>query len=211
MASSYGLEAAALQTIRPRLEEEGFEVFLNPSAAQLPNFLAGYQPDAIALRQDKKLAIEVATEDHGVGNKISHLQALLSGHDEWELRVVYVPKSEADVVRAVPREDIQGYLKRIESDQGVIGPVGTLLMGWSAFEAVGRYLVPDDFKRPQSSNRLIELLASQGYLLPEDADFLRWLGALRNKAAHGQLDISVSNDDLKRLISIGEKLLNFHQ
>jgi hypothetical protein len=44
-----------------------------------------------------------------------------------------------------------------------------LLMGWSTFEALGRTSMPDDFARPQSPGRLLQLLAQEGYVTPGEA------------------------------------------
>ena len=52
-------EFDAIQQLVPELQAEGYEVFLQPSQAQLPPFLKNYSPDAIALSRDKNLAIEV--------------------------------------------------------------------------------------------------------------------------------------------------------
>jgi hypothetical protein len=52
-------EVDVLESILPRYEAEGFEVFVHPSPSILPPFMQSYRPDAIALKPDKKVAIEV--------------------------------------------------------------------------------------------------------------------------------------------------------
>ena len=55
-------EQAALEALLPQLEEEGFTVFLQPPDSMLPEVLhRSYRPDAIALKEGKKLAIEVVS------------------------------------------------------------------------------------------------------------------------------------------------------
>ena len=48
-----------LESLLPHYQAEGFEAFLNPAASILPPFMQEYRPDAVALRPDRKMAIEV--------------------------------------------------------------------------------------------------------------------------------------------------------
>ena len=58
--SVFGSSAAeVIESLLPRYEAEGFDVYVNPSPSILPPFMQTYRPDAIALKKDKKIAIEV--------------------------------------------------------------------------------------------------------------------------------------------------------
>src|SRR5260221_1908369 len=71
-------EATLLESVLPELEAEGFEVFANPSPPILPPFMRGHSPDAIALRKDKKLAIEVLREGVPSNRRLDKLRELFS-------------------------------------------------------------------------------------------------------------------------------------
>jgi hypothetical protein len=83
-------EAALLEGILPELEAEEYEVFTNPPPRILPPFMRDYSLDAIALRKDKKLAIEVLREGVPSNGRLEKLRELLSAHKDWGLRVYWI-------------------------------------------------------------------------------------------------------------------------
>jgi hypothetical protein len=85
VASSAIRERDFLQTLVPGYEAEGFSVFLHPAREMLPPFMRGYQPDAIAVKDDEKIAIEIKRDGPsarsstrrcaGVGKRAHHRPA----------------------------------------------------------------------------------------------------------------------------------------
>src|SRR5260370_41498384 len=84
-------ESDLLENLLPQYEAEGFTVFLHPSSAMLPPFMGGYRPDAVAIKSDKKIAIEVKRYAPNSKSNIKHISEIFAQHTEWELRVYYVP------------------------------------------------------------------------------------------------------------------------
>ena len=203
-------EAVILQMLVPNLEAEGFQVFLRPSRSILPSFMEGYLPDAVAVKADKKIAIEIKSD---VGRAKPHIQVLrdmFSRHQDWELRVIYASDQNAEQSIAIlPRDLVVGTLDRIMTIYDEAGAIPALLTGWSVFEAAARSLIPGDLGRPQPANRLLEILASDGYITPEEADALRILAHSWNTAAHGHLDVSITRDQVASLVSVTRTLLQF--
>src|SRR5258708_24216642 len=108
-------EATLLESILPDLESEGFEVFANPSAPILPAFMRDYSPDAIALRKDKKLAIEVLREGVTSNRRLDKLRELVSQHNDWELRVYWVsPSGDRKPIEGASRNVIEKSIKTVE-------------------------------------------------------------------------------------------------
>ena len=77
-------------------------------------------------------------------------------------------------------------------EQGFVG--AAFLLGWASFEAAGRALMVEEFRKPQTPGRLVELLAGAGYLTPTEADRLRQkcqhhdhIRACRNRGARHDL------------------------
>src|SRR5215468_3752900 len=54
------IEEQVLQREIARLESEGYDVFVQPSAPLVPEFLGDYVPDALATGNGKKIVLEVA-------------------------------------------------------------------------------------------------------------------------------------------------------
>ena len=184
-------DAAILQMLLPNLEEEGFRVFLHPSRSMLPPFMQGYQPDAIAMKADKKVAIEVKSSSGHAEPQIQKLQEMFSSHPDWELRIIYAPTQNAEQALAVtPRKLVIESLDRLPKIFDEAGPIPALLTGWSVFEAAARGLIPEGLgrRRPPSafSRNLRQRVTSR---LGKPTPFAVF-GRLRDHAAHGRLDAS---------------------
>jgi uncharacterized protein YutE (UPF0331/DUF86 family) len=82
-----------------------------------------------------------------------------------------------------------------------------LVMASATFEAVGRALLPDQFRRPQTPGRLVEVLGAEGYITPEEADTLRTASAIRNAVVHGQLDSTIDRKTSEGFIAILKTLV----
>lgn len=202
-------ETTILQMLLPRLEAEGFQVVLNPPKSVLPPFMKGYQPDAIALRDDKKVALKVKSRFAQAHLSTQIIRDMFSAHPDWELRIIYAPTQKADQpITLIPPERVLENLDRLLEIFDNAGSVPALLTGWSVFEAAARSVIPGNLQQPQMPERLLEVLASDGYITPQEADDLRNFAVLRNKAAHGQLDIAVSRDQIAALAGISRTLMN---
>ncbi len=205
------LEQAVLDTMVPDLEADGFRVVIHPKRDTLPAFLQGYQPDMVAYKDNKNLAIEItgrAPAAHTSKQKEHLLSQLFAGHPDWELRFVYAPPINSDAnIPAVSKQTVSEHLDRLNGSLDVMGPTAALLTGWAVFEAASRALLPSSLTRPQSPARLIETLASEGYVTPDEADTLRRLSRTRNEVAHGRLDLTPSRDDVEMLIAVTRSIL----
>jgi uncharacterized protein YutE (UPF0331/DUF86 family) len=206
--SSESREAAVLENIAPQLEAEGFEVIMRPTRYRLPPFMQSYSPDAIALREDKNLAIEVLAKGTSSTKNLDKLRDLLVGHKDWELRVYWIgPSNVPKPIEPASAKDIARSIETIErlTSEGLLAPA--LVMAWATLEALGRALLLDKLVRPQTPGRLVEVLASEGYVTPSEADRLRTVIATRNQIVHGGLQAKVSPKDVRSFLSVLNTLL----
>lgn len=202
-------ERQVLDLIAPRLTAEGYTVLRNPSRTILPPFMKGYVPDAIALGKPRNLAIEIVNDARDTTRKREGLTERFDGVSDWELRVFYLASFTDDVSLKKPTVDV------IET---VIGKVGTLvdagqteaalLLVWAGFEAFGRMLLPNALSRPQPTSQLLERLAGDGIVTPDEAEWLRDLAAVRNAVAHGDLTRTVDPERILELLSILRRALH---
>lgn len=205
-------EAAVLESIVPELEAEGFEVITRPTRRRLPPFLQSYSPDAIARREDKNLAIEVLRKGVPSEKNLERLRQLLAGHRDWELRVYWVsPSKTPEPIEPAAAKDIVKSIEVIEQLAGESLLAPALLMAWATFEGLGRALLPDRFPRPQTPGRLVEVLAGEGYVTPNEADRLRQLAKVRNQLIHGGLKARVGSKDIESFAAVLRTLLGLLQ
>lgn len=206
--SGYELERAVLETMVPELEADGFRVVIHPKRDTLPTFLQGYQPDMVAYKETKNLVIEITAQGPASQLKERVLRERFTGHPDWELRFVYAPPANSDAdIPVVSKQVVSDYLERLDASVDAMGHTAALLTGWAVFEAAARALLPSSFTRPQPSARLIETLASAGYVTPDEADILRRISRTRNEVAHGRLDLTPSRDDVALLIAVTRSIL----
>jgi hypothetical protein len=200
-------EAEVLRGMIPELVAEGYEVFVNPRPPLAPAFLGDLRPDAIAIRRDKKLVVEIISIP-SADKKLERLRTALKDQPDWELKVVVLSPATAPDVLQVQTPDV--IKQRIAEMQELVagkhfGPA--LLLGWAAFEASGRKLLSVEFRKPQTPRRLVSVLASEGYLTPSEADRSRRLADKRNAFVHGELEEEIGAEDVQQLIVILETML----
>jgi uncharacterized protein YutE (UPF0331/DUF86 family) len=196
-------ELEVIELVLPRLQAEGYDVYVHPSPSILPPFMQSYRPDAIALKQGKKIAIEIIHPTHSKDVKVRHLKSLFAGQSEWELQVFYAsPLAGPGSVGVATRADIKASLRQVEDLSSAGHRLPALLMAWATFEAIGRALLPAELARPQTPARLVEVLASEGIVTPDEAIVLRRASSIRNSVAHGGIDSVVDDDLLARVIAI---------
>ena len=206
--STITVEEEMLDRIVQELEAEGYEVYTHPSRILLPAFLENYIPDAVARKRGKNIAVEVLTRSTEATRKLRRVQALFDGQEGWELRVFWAsPASTKESVRVqtpmLIKQRISELRTLITLDQ--LGP--SLLLAWATFEALARAILIEEFRRPQNPGRLIQVLAHQGYLTPNEADQLSRLAEKRNRLIHGDLQVQTSRAELERFLRILETLL----
>ncbi|WP_365948185.1 hypothetical protein [Tardiphaga sp.] len=59
---------------------------------------------------------------------------------------------------------------------------------------------------PQTQGRLVQVLAGEGYVTPDEADFLRRSASLRNRLIHGELSTHVDGSTVGTFLGILESL-----
>lgn len=200
-------EAEVLRGVIPELEAEGYDVFIRPRPPLVPAFLGSFQPDAIAIRSDKKLLVEIVSRPNA-DKELERLRGLLKDQPSWELRVILispttVPDSLAVQTPAAIRQRIDEMQKLIQEGHAS----SAFLLGWASFEAASRLLLMEQFRRPQTPGRLVDVLAGSGYLTPSEADRRRPMAKKRNAFVHGELQADIGAEDVQQLIAVLQTIL----
>ena len=208
VASPVAREGDFLQILVPRYEAEGFSVFLHPAREMLPPFMRGYRPDAIAVKDGKRIAIEIKRDVTRQAPQMEQLQQIFSKHPEWELRVYYIPaRPEEEDIQAPDLPDIDAALAEVDQLKRSGHLHAALIMAWAALEAAGRAVLPEDLARPQPGNKLIEILASEGVVTPTEADSLRKLISLRNAATHGDFAVPITEQEVAQVVAAASLII----
>jgi hypothetical protein len=199
-------ERAVLDELEPSWRKRGYTLIRQPSQDQLPGFLKGFRPDAIAVGAKPGLVIEVVQTQSGSSEtKIRQLRGLFKDNSDWRLEVVYLSQDGVPL-KTVTSDDIQETLEKVrlvaESE-----PRAALLMSWATLEAIARKLEPELASRSLSPRSLVDVLVSNGHLPQSETAKLRRLGDARNALAHGQINNSPKSADIQYLIDLAEELV----
>jgi uncharacterized protein YutE (UPF0331/DUF86 family) len=205
-------EAEFLRNVVAQLEEEGYEVFVQPQPPILPPFLKDFRPDAIARRNGKHLVVELVQTFGSLDKTLAAMASSIRANPGWELRVIVVnPTRKPNALTQQPLEAIRLAADEVSKLIATEHYRAALLMGWSTFEALARLTMPSDFARPQSPGRLVQLLAQEGYVTPTEADALRGLADKRNVLIHGNVQTEVNKADIESFADILKNLLEMVQ
>jgi len=207
-------ERAMTALVTARLKDEGYEVFTGRDGSLLPTFLGDLRPDLIAMKPGRNLMIDVKERrlagKGGVAllERAALAEAVSRHHPDWEYQLVSV--SPGDLDPDVPSSDRGRIERRLASVADLTGTAGldmALVSAWATLEATARWRWPGRLAQPQMPARLVELLAYEGYLMPEEEWRLRAVQKLRNRVVHGDLDVKVGEDDVALVIGVARMVL----
>ncbi len=202
-----------LDRIRESYERQGYEFFANPTGDLLPAFLRGYSPDAIALKSDDRIIIELKVSNHpSWGEQLSKLADCVKGQPGWHIKVhSALPRAEDSLdIQTQNPAIIRSRLQEIEGLALTGQSRAAFVMGWSVLEAITRDLASErglNAGKPFSSGGLVQFLEMQGMIDDRAGHLLRQQAHLRNLVVHGDLSAEVSPEAVTGLVSLIGDLL----
>jgi len=199
------IEAEVLRNTVAELQDQGYEVVIEPRHPILPDFLNQFRPDVLARRNGQNLVIEIVRAPRDRDQRLDQIAAVVRRHPGWDLRVVVINSvPQRGGLTRQPWQALERALNHlIEND--FYG--AALLIGWSTLEGAARATMPDSFSRAQPAGRLAQMLAQEGYMTPTEADLVRRLAEKRNLFAHGNVDTAVTKEEVQRFEAIIQKLI----
>lgn len=203
-------EQKLLSELCQKYLKDGYKFIISPNINQLPEFFGSYRPDAVALKDEHKIAIEIKQRAYNKKeNSLKEIKKIFDGHADWRLIVTYLgsdPLSRIEIPRA-SRHDIQEQILSVRSllEQG--HNRAALVMAWSLLEAVLHYIQVDTGKRPRTPGTVLQEFATLGYVDPELEMKLRELINLRNKIVHGHVNLEPSVEDVKIILLVLEQAM----
>ncbi|GJD90026.1 MULTISPECIES: hypothetical protein [Methylobacterium] len=210
-SAQYSQEAERrfIETLRPHFENKGYHFHLYPGKSDLPEFMKQYTPDAVAVKTDHKVAIEVKSRNNRATDlSLRLIRHLFEGHPEWQLRVFYIGDDERDSVD-IPQPTSKLFLEKLAMAGDLLAQGQTqaaFLISWSLLEAAARMTETDLNGRPQPPGTVIQTLAMSGTIEPETERHLRALIDLRNKVVHGDLGAEPTAQDVETILLVSRSI-----
>lgn len=206
-------ETEVLEEVRARYLDAGFEFIAEPHVDDLPAFLKGRRPDAIARRLNENVAIELKSPQTSQSRRdlIAFFSNEIPKHDGWKFELVLVDRSNQGLDSEL-EPDAEGrkvQLAKVESLYRKDDLNLALILGWALLEAFARNLSltsnggePKRYK-PRS---VIEALVSDGFLNDTQGEHLSMLSVSRNRLVHGFSKTKVDKEQIRLLIDILNQL-----
>jgi len=205
-------EKVTLERLRKNFEVKGYQFIEKPTGDQVPDFLRGYIPDALALGPNENIVIEVKRRRARASDiTLAHLAQRVSAQDGWRFIVIYPGEDAGDAVKLkrAGRTEIDQALNDARSLEASGFHRHAFVAIWSILEALARRLHLEgktSLFGPLSPIQVVQRLAMDGYVGSEDAKRLQRLISLRNLAVHGDLNVDVSSEDIAFILKRAEEI-----
>lgn len=185
------MEADKIETLASEYRAKGYHVHVHPDRAQLPDFLADFQPDVIASSPEGNVIIEVKSARDFDPEHARKLAEFVEGQPDWRFEVALVNLPVAPDVPAEEELAADDQVNQLIDDAELLANQKQIkaaaLLAWSAVEAILRKRTRSaapELER-QSSARVLKHLYSLGEVEPDLYEDLSRLMEFRNAVAHG--------------------------
>ena len=207
-------ERAVLVLLKEKYESDGYSFIMSPGVDFAPEFLGSFVPDAIALKGDERIAIEIKASKSGEwARRKRERDALFDNLVNWTHRVYFRSdfSNRDNEIEPMDAHSIEARFERAKQVVQLGFNEEAFLLFWPIFEAVLRAIpftkYPASRGRPLLPKTVINSLENATLLDFSDAAVLRSLVGKRNRIVHGDGSVSVSSQDLKIVTRIVKKLI----
>jgi hypothetical protein len=174
---------------------QGYQISVEPSPRELPEFLRTLAPDMIARRDGENIVVQIKTSSPPSFEAIQRLARVLEHRAGWELQVVYVDLPDPEWQPPPRLPERQDLLARLDLIGGATENEDRSRLDfrllWSIIEAAARHRLSASKIPPTSrisSSALLKMLLTDGIIEEDDYAVLRGGLAVRNAIAHGFLN-----------------------
>jgi hypothetical protein len=198
-----------LASVASEYEKRGYEVKLQPSPGDMPEFLVGFEPDLIATGNGESVVVEVkARKEFQNEQAIIGIEAALRDRPGWRFELI-IDGSESEHGRSLGAPQIGTSLEEANELQQSGHVVAAFMLLWSATEGILRLLAARENVDLESlaPGYVTKRLYTLGLLGREQYRVLDEAVRLRNQAVHG-FQSSVTRQDMANVAAIARELLN---
>jgi len=207
-ADHLDIERRALDQIEPKLISRGYRLIREPLPDQLPDFVGRYVPDAIAVGAGPSIAVEIkGREGPDTERSLVNIRQMFEGRKDWAFEAYYFSSLEPEVAEL--SMEVLAEREHEISEIAKIHPQAAFVLSWSVLEASVRSCgLLENVRGGIGPNRIISLLASEGYISGNEMQSLLELVKLRNQIVHGQLNEISSEDNVRQVLEIARLVRN---
>lgn len=186
-------ERTRLLELASEYKAKGYEVFIEPTKSQRPNFLGNFQPDLIAISPVDKVVVEVKSKSSlKESSNLETLARLIEKNKDWRLEFVLTNPREqytsTEEWSLLPIADLQA---RITEANDLLEnshqPDSAMLLLWVVAEATLQHIAKRESVNltRESPKFLIKELFSLGIINEQAYETLNRAAGFRNRIVHG--------------------------
>lgn len=205
----------ALAKAQADYERKGYEVIVAPRPNELPHFLEGFAPDALARKGRKSVVIGIMPPHPSKQQnaRLTYFAEMVKAQRNWDFHLYFadVDRELADALKEPSAEDVRAGVVRAREIAQAAKPHAALVYAWGLLEAVTRRLVLNERNRASKRylpSSVIEALVAEGFIDDERGAELTRIAGRRNLIAHGFTRVEVSRDDIELLLNTIERLVS---
>lgn len=212
MLSEALVQRHVLSLLRDRYAQEGFSFMEHPPRNLLPSEFGSYRPEAIAVSEREKHAIEVVVRGGRTRPRLAEASRLVASAPGWRLRIIEpgldlpAPMPSTQVSEARLSSAIAELRSLVESGHGA----AALLYGAAVLEAALRKRLLERYGwqsvRPADLRQLLSVAEVHGEIESEERRALAEVLTQRNRLAHGGLDAPDPAGAAAQLLALCDRL-----
>jgi REase_AHJR-like len=217
MSSNYPSDAMDQKTVErvaQRYRDEGYQVIVKPIDDQIPPFIAGFQPNLIAIRGSENVVVEIKLNriDLAGDHQISRLAEIVNARLGWRLDLVVLePETAVEKASQDAAEPSDEQLAQILKTADELSEKGyspyACVVAWGGLEAAMRRMRGDaELYGRTTPTELMRALYGNGLLSREQFERLRESYKIRSQVVHGLVPGEV-DPDLVRYVTTTARYL----
>jgi uncharacterized protein YutE (UPF0331/DUF86 family) len=214
METTIEAERRQAHNLAEEYRSKGYEVIVEPSAGQLPDFLSEYQPDLLIRKGQEATVVEVKSRSSLAKNpRLRELARLLQTKPGWNFELVVVgEKNELDIPEGACPLTKEEILQRIKTATALFASgdlEAALLLAWPSVEAAVRMLTEEEniVLDHLTPSYIFKQAVINGVISREDYNLLTSFMKYRNALVHGFKPTDLDATLLKQLIDRVEHIL----
>lgn len=210
------VESETLKQVRDRYEAEGYQFLIKPRSPNVPHFLEGFEPDAIATKGKGGVVIEIKSSERAATRSavVEFLAREVPKHKGWRFDLVLADKEGIEPPTSLQpsRREIIAGLEEVEVLVQEGNEQVALLYAWALLEAATRLVVLREQEEKRFLPRtVVEAVASNGFVNNEEEHTLLEVGRLRTWLIHGFTRVTVNRTHINFLVDIVRRVLGQKQ
>jgi uncharacterized protein YutE (UPF0331/DUF86 family) len=204
-------ERQRLLEIAREYRQRGYEVIIEPSRDQLPEFLAPFRLDMLARNAVENVIVEVRTQESLThAPELDMIAQALHDKATWRFELVVTnPKDRLGDAALLDRPDIAYRLREARQLSDREHGEAAFLLAWSAAEALLRRIAREEDVPIDENNvaLLLKSLLTYGLLDREQYQTLQEGFQARNIIVHGYAGRQFDKEVLERLLNLADQLV----